>query len=652
MITTSASGLEKPEAQYPLDIDASAAADWLVDRRRVPSAWRRRQPALHRAIAAAVAATPAASGARAALAGVGRVTAREVALALEAAMREEPQTNSLLGRYTSPVLYAWNEAAKAAKSELLGLADVADEPALHRAIAAAVAATPAASGARAALAGVGRVTAREVALALEAAMREEPQTKSLLGRYTSPVLYAWNEAAKAAKSELLGLADVADEVSNLIKYEAPAARKGVEAERKHAAELDRQADEIRSTIAQYQGAYASLCSEWGVEGADVRAELRGLSSCLPSEFESVVGSVRSNAALASSCALYRAYAAAMRRPDAAGADELPALALVMREEAVLTPEAEEEFVRATELSCGIALRKRSGAHAKKGRKPAAEAAAQGSQGQQQQQQPQEAAKAIEIDWSAITAEVEAEAAAPAAAEAAAQAPEIDWSAYMETEEPKADGGAAEAAQDFAIELEAAGEAEPDAAVTPEPDAAATSPAPDAPQTRSATAVLSEWLAASPALRKAVLGNLMELRAFLRQRIAEAREDEGTQEGSFISCGAALPAATQGELSGGVAAVDAVLALLQSERVMRLLELGSSTQYVDRIARSFDQKVECRRGAEQSLARNRAKRAEAEADAARARERVDAINARTQQLCEYMRAAIAELFPNRVVTVHS
>ena len=130
MIETVAEGLEKPDALPPLRIASEEVLEFLVTRKKVSQTWRRRIPGVHSAIDSAVTqlSLPLASSLH--MDGADRVGFFDCANVLSQLLQTEPQTKTLLGYYSSPLLRSWNDLCGPRgiwRKENAHLADAAEE---------------------------------------------------------------------------------------------------------------------------------------------------------------------------------------------------------------------------------------------------------------------------------------------------------------------------------------------------------------------------------------------------------------------------------------------------------------------------------------------------------------------------------------------
>ncbi|KAI9914039.1 hypothetical protein PsorP6_005082 [Peronosclerospora sorghi] len=120
---------------------------------------------------------------------------------------------------------------------------------------------------------------------------EEGKAKNFLGQYTSPVLKRWQALIRQYEKNNIFAAETARLIAQNTAYEIPFLRKSIQQNEKHVAENNRKIADLTKHIAEYERKLKASCAAMGIAGQNFRQELRQSPLALPSLFDEVARAI-------------------------------------------------------------------------------------------------------------------------------------------------------------------------------------------------------------------------------------------------------------------------------------------------------------------------------------------------------------------------
>lgn len=449
---------------------------------------------------------------------------------------------------------------------------------------------------------------------LSSLMRTEPQTKTLLGNFTSARLRAWSAAVSGWRRDNAHLADAAEELCAIVRHGIPGARHEAEDASRKAESLVPEREEATRIAARHRAEYERDCAEWGIapSGEGTTApQLESLVSDLGPLFASAVDAIRSRVQPAAS--FYSSFASFVLAKDPGSL--LPAIALVNSSRSLSPIEAIAAAAKVSKSAASSITKifKENESKLAPARTPAPVPVPA----------PAAPATGIQIDWSAIPS-----------SDTPVDLPSYDG---IELADSSLDAAA------LGIETIGGG-------------AEAASPVEEAPKREEKEKELEGIVHAflwDRAWRRAVINDLSELREFLSRRREEATEGTIGSSDEFITVGTAerpMPPCTPQQLVGFIAEVNAALEMLEGKRVMRLLEIRESKHFVERVANGIEQKLEFARAQDEACAAIDTRSAELREMISAAEVTIGKLSNRAKSLADSLAKEISTLFDNREVSI--
>lgn len=115
----------------------------------------------------------------------------------------------------------------------------------------------------------------------------EASSKNIFGRYSSQRMKDWQEIVSLYEADNLYLAEVASLLIRNVSYEGPALRKQLAKAQQLQQELSRREVECQSSAADLRERYYTACKQYGIRGDNVSRELQALVKDLPAVLKKV-----------------------------------------------------------------------------------------------------------------------------------------------------------------------------------------------------------------------------------------------------------------------------------------------------------------------------------------------------------------------------
>eukprot|EP01113_Clastostelium_recurvatum_P018796 TRINITY_DN2215_c0_g1_i3.p1 TRINITY_DN2215_c0_g1~~TRINITY_DN2215_c0_g1_i3.p1 ORF type:complete len:536 (+),score=118.55 TRINITY_DN2215_c0_g1_i3:36-1643(+) len=430
----------------------------------------------------------------------------------------------------------------------------------------------------------------------------EPETKTLFGSFTSKRMQAWADILKAYEKDDVYLGEASNEFVNMIQYDIPALRKAIDRHAKAATDLDRRAEEHRNSADSHRKRYTQETKSMGVHGGDARAQILSLTTSLPQYFEQVTHMIKSPS-FKMGVDYYASFtrfifSASGASPPSEPDTILQCIHQIINEDATPLVEMPEQSVSALVISSPAPL---------------------------------------EIDWSIVDGPEGATGGLDPTDEAPSQVIPLEIS-WEDEGNGEIDWGAIEVADAGAIEIVASDEQADSKRDTKE----------DGDNSPNSIFETSET-------RTRVMNELYLLKAFLLQRMGEM-ESGGESLGLALdptqthSAPEIVQAQTASSIRAMLELVDGALGILGGKKVKSLLEIKSSSAYVDRLVSGLQQHLD--QAARQDVLAHDAeiKRDQERAWNAATYPTLEAMTARAKAMATDLEGAVSRLYRNRPTNI--
>ncbi|ETO65091.1 hypothetical protein, variant 1 [Phytophthora nicotianae P1976] len=402
---------------------------------------------------------------------------------------------------------------------------------------------------------------------------DEGASKNFFGQYTSPVLKRWSALIRQYEKNNVFAAETARIIAQNTAFEIPFLKKSIQQNEKQVADNNRKMADLTRSIAEYKRKLETSCADMGILGENFREELRRLPLELPSIFDGVAKAICSDE-IANAIEYHQALQVYLH--DC----EIPVVASVME---------------STSSS--------SSKKGKKGRKKSKKQAEVTEEPEMSTDEPFELVVAPHKFFAAIeelrnasdelvdtTLDFEAEAAEISwdislDDSGTADAGEIDWGI-----ETVASAETTAAADDAPVEIDwditTSDVVEPVSEASASEAAGVVEPVLDVPATTGKPTRVG--LLDDNEFRTRVLNDLLELRAFLRQRLVElSGSDSVAFANQFQGSSPLLEQQSTSRIEELQAVVDHAVSLLTSKRLQQLVLIKTSERYLDRHVASLE-----------------------------------------------------------------
>jgi hypothetical protein len=121
-------------------------------------------------------------------------------------------------------------------------------------------------------------------------VESNPDSRTFFGRL-SGTAGEWDAIVRAYEKELLHLGEAAQIMVHYTDYEIPSQKKEIAKVQQQLTDMEKKESEIKRNAAAAATRYQQACQELGIKGNDVKAELKALGKSLPAVFMDVVEAV-------------------------------------------------------------------------------------------------------------------------------------------------------------------------------------------------------------------------------------------------------------------------------------------------------------------------------------------------------------------------
>ncbi|KAI9999267.1 hypothetical protein PInf_004087 [Phytophthora infestans] len=123
---------------------------------------------------------------------------------------------------------------------------------------------------------------------------DEGASKNFFGQYTSPVLKRWSALIRQYQKNNVFAAETARIIAQNTAFEIPFLKKSIQQNEKQVADNNRKMADLTRSIAEYKRKLETSCADMGIAGENFREELRRLPMELPSLFDGVAKAICSD----------------------------------------------------------------------------------------------------------------------------------------------------------------------------------------------------------------------------------------------------------------------------------------------------------------------------------------------------------------------
>jgi hypothetical protein len=450
---------------------------------------------------------------------------------------------------------------------------------------------------------------------LEALIKSgEPQERNLFGQYQSKRMRDWMEILKRYERNNVFLGDASQILTSIVKYEIPAVGKKVERCRQQIEELSRRENENNRTIAEYMKKFAQDCNDLGIKGDDVSSELQGLVKELPFLLLEVQKVLRASDAIEQACAFYKAFVEYALNINSNKVTLVNVCATLMH----VYTHANEEIEQAESEAAPI----------EETTKPKLEKTT--------------SKESLKIDWGDMAAGGEETVSTNVPTEGE-DATHINWDISIESEGAQSEAGSQEApiTIDWSAAEDVLDASALDIALVDSGNQLAVSPP-----------LHKELMLENPRTRNNFITDLMELQAFLKQRLIEleSKEDFSTVNQMQMSAPEIIHRQTPASLQEYLKSIGNILSALNSPRLTQILEIKNSKRYVNRLAFSVNKSVMMANTLRAAIAQSQAKKASLQESIKQTILQVEKLNRDGLTLKKNMEQSLSALFNNRKVNI--
>ncbi|GLD98770.1 hypothetical protein PINS_up007488 [Pythium insidiosum] len=441
-------------------------------------------------------------------------------------------------------------------------------------------------------------------------LQESPEgaQKNFFGQYSSPVIKRWQALVRLYEKNNIFAAEIARVLTQNTAFEIPFLKKTIQQNDKHVTDNKRKIADLHKSIAEYKRKLETSCSTMGIAGVHFRDELRQLPTQLPSLFAdaaSVVCSAEIHDAIEYHSALQKYLTSCdvqsfsvesssqSKKKDKAKTTTLPVDTTPF---AFFSAIAELRLASDTAVDAPVMVDLEN--------------------------------EAVEIDWDISIEDSSNSHAEPA---------EIDWGIEtLSTEQPSSDEPV-EIDWDISTEV-----VEPASADAVDLGAMAVDPSSAAEETVDTTSRVG--LLMDNSFRSRVLNDLLELKAFLRQRREELSDSTSVAfANQFHGTSPLLEHQSDELVKRWQDAVDDAYQRLTDKRLQQLVLIKSSDRYLDRHVASFEMLTKHITKCEREIKTLEDKNMDLVDATTRLHPQIDALIAKTKTLKRELEVALPPLF---------
>jgi len=151
----------------------------------------------------------------------------------------------------------------------------------------------------------------------------EADSKSLFGRYGSQRMKDWQEVVRCYETGSVGLAEAAQLLMRNTAYEIPATKKAIVKCEQVQHDCDRKEAECAKNAQDFRDKYASSCRQIGIDGQDIRKEIVKLLASLPESYRRIS---KQAVTVSEACEYYRTF---VQRFTSSDEDCVPVLRFII-----------------------------------------------------------------------------------------------------------------------------------------------------------------------------------------------------------------------------------------------------------------------------------------------------------------------------------
>jgi len=456
--------------------------------------------------------------------------------------------------------------------------------------------------------------------------------KNFLGRYSDPPLKALSALRTAYRKGNLHLAESAQMLTQAANYDIPALKKQVASCTKQSEDLVRKsADEARSARQLKSKVETEMKDQWGINhpAADMATQIKEKTEKeLPTKIYAVIRACQ-EPKFGDAMSYYRAFVRYCME-DGEGPtgsyDEKELLPTIqaIRDGELMPDVGQTETDKEASIASETQTATGSNNSENSGIDWDISVESSGESGGATQ----------EIDWSSlITSEGGGEAAAEAVTESKSgedASGGINWG--------DEDAPAAAPSINWDIETSESGNA-----ADSEPSPPSTSPSADSSSTLSLS---------SDSTRHLFLSELLELDAFLSERVLDLSHTDDLTAATFQATNVPhiLTLQSQQTVQGYLDAVRACLQEIRSPRLTQLLMVRASKRYVERIVHGLKQQLSSVARLEKAAIDHESRRVELQRTASRSSHELSTLIEKSRDVKQHVEKEISQLFQNRPVSV--
>lgn len=430
--------------------------------------------------------------------------------------------------------------------------------------------------------------------------------KNIFGQYSSQKMKDWADIIKLYEKDGVFLAETAQMLMRNVNYEVPALKKQIAKCQQIQKECDRKEADYASKAAELRKKYESSCKQLGIKGEKIKSELSALVKDLPTVYDRVAETSKS---LQTAIDYYQDFTSFVMDSKVDEADCLPMLKFIQNHGNVTTYEWRTGSKPVTIQEDWVVIDTKD--------------------------EEDLAQNADDIDWGDTgqnggTAEIDL-------------CEDIDFDISGITLES---GGISEGQNDIDLSVEQLGE-EIDWGITGE-----TVQVQETPETEEGVASGEDALSLldNPRTRNLFIDDLLELEAFLTQRLLELKEESNVLSVSQFQTAPTSVQLDSNKVSTLATEVKDILAQLTTVQIQHLMLIRNSPRYVDRLKESLCQTLTLADKMvfyEKEMVVRRKESVEEERDLV---PKSDVLIERTKEIQKQMEGEIAKKYKNRRVNI--
>lgn len=429
--------------------------------------------------------------------------------------------------------------------------------------------------------------------------------KNIFGQYSSQKMKDWNQIIKIYEKDGMFLAETAQMLMRNVNYEIPALKKQISKCQQVQKECDKKEADYASKVAELKKKYASSCKELGIKGDKIKSELAALVKDLPKVYDEVATTTQK---LTGSVKYYQDFRSFLLNSKVPDSDILPVLRYIQQKGNTVTYEWKHGSKPVGIEDASIVIDTKD-------------------------EEDVVVDDAADIDWGYLNG-----------LEDAKVEPEIDFDISGITIES---GGTDEGKGNIDLDVEPLGEEIDWGDVGTAAEIQSVDQSSDEGVARGEDALT---LLDNPKTRNLFLDDLVELEAFLTQRLAEL-----SGEGSVISSSQfqSAPASIQidsKQVETMVKQVKDIIGQLTSVQIQHLMLIRDSPRYVERLKDTLRSTLTLADKMVFYEKETVSRRHDAEAEESELAPKVEVLVKRTKEMKKQMEEEISQRYKNRPVNI--